>query len=73
MKAKPPPPPDSQNSKARRARITAALGAIFQQPHSSPPRRAAKHAGESKRGQHSQSIEPSRQTKAAVSPSPIMA
>ena len=35
------------------------------------PRRAAKHAAESKRGQHNQSIEPSRPTKAAVLQSPI--
>jgi hypothetical protein len=37
------------------------------------PSSAAKQAPESKRGQHSQSIEPSRVTKAAVSQSPMMA
>ena len=34
---------------------------------------AAKHAGESNRGQHNQSIEPSRPTRAAVLQSPINA
>jgi hypothetical protein len=37
------------------------------------PSRAAKHAGESNRGQHSQSIDPSRATSAAVSQSPMSA
>ena len=37
------------------------------------PSSAAKQAPESKRGQHSQSIEPSRQTSAAVSQSPMSA
>jgi hypothetical protein len=37
------------------------------------PSSAAKQAPESKRGQHSQSIEPSRPTSAALSPSPISA
>ena len=37
------------------------------------PSRAAKQASESNRGQHSQSIEPSRPTSAAVSQSPIRA
>jgi len=35
------------------------------------PRMAAKHASESNAGQHSQSIDPSRPTNAAVSQSPI--
>jgi hypothetical protein len=35
------------------------------------PTNAAKHASESKAGQHSQSIDPSRPTNAAVSQSPI--
>ena len=39
----------------------------------SSPSRAAKHAPESKRGRHSQSIEPSRPTSPAVWVSPIMA
>ena len=50
-----------------------ASGAIRQRPLSGVPRSAAKHASESNRGQHSQSIEPSRETSAAVSQSPIRA
>ena len=50
-----------------------ATGAISQRPCFSLPRRAAKQASESKAGQHSQSIEPSRPTRAAVSQSPISA
>jgi hypothetical protein len=42
-------------------------------PCSAVPRRAAKQADESKRGQHSQSIEPSRPTRAADLQSPINA
>jgi hypothetical protein len=42
------------------------FGAISQRPLSVFPSRAAKRAAESKRGQHSQSIEPSRPTRAAV-------
>jgi hypothetical protein len=49
------------------------LGAIFQCPCSRFPSSAAKHAGESKRGQHSQSMEPSRPTSAPVWQSPIRA
>jgi len=41
-------------------------GAIVQRPFSAFPSSAAKHAGESKRGQHSQSIDPSRPTSAAL-------
>jgi hypothetical protein len=37
------------------------------------PSSAAKHAAESKRGQHSQSIEPSKPTSAAEWQSPISA
>ena len=48
-------------------------GAISQRPCSGEPSSAAKHASESKRGQHSQSIEPSRETSAAVLQSPISA
>jgi len=40
-------------------------------PLSAVPSRAVKHAAESKRGQHNQSIEPSRLTNAAVLQSPI--
>jgi hypothetical protein len=44
-----------------------------QRPLLSSPRSAAKHAAESKRGQHSQSIEPWRPTSAALWQSPISA
>jgi hypothetical protein len=37
------------------------------------PRSAAKQASESKRGQQNQSIEPSRETSAAVRQSPMIA
>jgi hypothetical protein len=40
---------------------------------SGPPSSAAKHAPESKRGTHIQSIDPSRPTSAAVTVSPISA
>jgi hypothetical protein len=49
------------------------FGAMSQRPLSAVPSSAAKQAGESKRGQHSQSIQPSRPTKAAVRQSPISA
>jgi hypothetical protein len=42
-------------------------------PLSTVPIRLAKHAAESNRGQHNQSIEPSQPTKAAVLQSPISA
>jgi hypothetical protein len=45
----------TQNGEAKRS-----FGAMSQRPFSASPSRAAKHAAESKRGQHSQSIEPSR-------------
>ena len=48
-------------------------GAIRQKPFSRIADRAAKQAGESKRGRHSQSIEPSRPTIAAVWVSPMTA
>ena len=48
-------------------------GEISQRPLSGVPSRAAKHAPESKRGQQSQSTEPSREMSAAVWPSPISA
>jgi len=47
------------------------VGAIFQRPCFSLPSSAAKQASESNAGQHSQSIDPSRPTNAAVSQSPI--
>jgi hypothetical protein len=53
------------------ARVSVAAGAICHRPCSGEPRRPAKHAGESKRGTHSQSIDPSRATSAAVWQSPI--
>jgi hypothetical protein len=46
---------------------------IRQRPFSGEPSSAAKHAGLSNRGQHSQSIEPSLLTSAAVWQSPISA
>ena len=48
-------------------------GEISQRPLSGVPSRAAKQAPESKRGQQSQSTEPSRETSAAVWPSPMSA
>ena len=54
-------------------RAPASTHSMSQRPFSRPPRRAAKQAGESKRGQHNQSIDPARDTSAAVSQSPISA
>jgi hypothetical protein len=48
-------------------------GAMRQRPLSAEPSNAAKHAGLSNLGQHSQSIEPFRPTRAAVWQSPISA
>jgi hypothetical protein len=48
-------------------------GLISQRPCSRVPSSAAKQASESKRGQHSQSMEPPRDTNTAVSQSPIRA
>jgi hypothetical protein len=44
-----------------------------QRPFFSSPNSAAKQAAESKRGQHNQSMEPSRLTSATDSPSPMIA
>jgi hypothetical protein len=49
------------------------LGASSQRPRVSSDTSAAKHAPESNRGRHSQSIEPFRPTSAAVWVSPISA
>lgn len=57
----------------RVARGAGSAGASSQRPCSGALSSAAKQAGLSKRGQHSQSIEPSRATSAAVSQSPIKA
>ena len=57
----------------RRMRTGGSAGAMRQRPLSGVPTRAAKQAGLSKRGQHSQSIEPSRLTRAALWQSPIIA
>ena len=54
---------------ARRAR----LGAMSQRPLSGVPSSAAKQAPESNRGRHSQSIDPSMPTSAAVWVSPMSA
>ncbi len=51
----------------------ASVGAMCQRPFSGEPSNAAKQAGLSKRGQHSQSIEPVLLTSAAVWQSPISA
>ena len=51
----------------------AAAGAMLQCPCRSSPSRAAKQAGESKRGTHSQSTEPSRLISAADRMSPMSA
>ena len=48
-------------------------GAMSHRPCSGVPSSAAKHAPESKRGQQSQSTEPSREIRAAVWPSPTIA
>ena len=48
------------------------FGATRQDPFSSVPRSEAKHAAESKRGMHSQSMDPSIPTRAAVCRSPII-
>ncbi len=50
----------------RRVHSSFATGAISQRPCPASPSKAAKHAPESKRGMHSQSMEPSRPTSAAV-------
>ncbi len=57
----------------RRVQVPPAAGASRQCPFSSSPSSAAKQAGESKCGRHSQSIEPSRPTSAAVCRSPSSA
>jgi hypothetical protein len=48
-------------------------GATNQRPFSGLPSNAAQHAPLSNRGQHSQSIEPPREMRAAVSQSPTKA
>ena len=50
-----------------------AQAALAERPFRSLPSRAAKHAGESKRGRQSQSIDPRRLTSAAVPRSPSTA
>src|SRR6266850_1440596 len=47
-------------------RALASAGASSHRPFSGPPSNAAKQAPESNRGQHSQSIEPPRETSAPV-------
>ena len=54
----------------RRAHIPPEAGASRQNPARSSPSRDAKQAGESNRGRHSQSIDPSQPTSAAVCVSP---
>lgn len=57
----------------RVARAPADTGAITQRPCEASPSNAAKHAGLSNRGQHNQSIDPARDTSAALRQSPISA
>ena len=57
----------------RRLQVPPAAGASSQWPFAPSPSSAAKQAGESNRGRHSQSIEPSRPTSAAVCRSPSSA
>jgi hypothetical protein len=52
---------------------TSTAGASSQRPFSSVPSKRAKHASDEKSGQQSQSIDPSRQTSAAVWQSPMSA
>jgi hypothetical protein len=52
---------------ARRVQGPEAIGATRQNPCSGVPTRAARQAGESKRGRHSQSTDPFLPTMAAVS------
>jgi hypothetical protein len=54
----------------RVVRCDFSFGAITHHPFLAFPTRAAKQAGEEKSGQHSQSIEPFRPTRQAVSQSP---
>ena len=57
----------------RETDATSSFGHSFQKPFSAVPSNAAKHAGEANEGQHSQSMDPSRLTSAAVSQSPMTA
>jgi hypothetical protein len=57
----------------RRVVLPPPTGATSQRPFSALPSSEAKQAAESKRGKHSQSIEPPRSTSAAVCRSPIRA
>jgi hypothetical protein len=57
----------------RSVRTISPAGAMRQRPCSGPPSSAAKHAPESNRGQHSQSIEASLPISAPVSQSPMRA
>jgi hypothetical protein len=57
----------------RVVRCGISTGESFQQPLRASPSSDAKHASLSKCGQHSQSIDPSRATKAALRRSPIRA
>jgi hypothetical protein len=53
--------------------MTTSAGSISHRPFLWVPSKAVKQASESNTGQHSQSIDPSRPTNAAVSQSPIRA
>jgi hypothetical protein len=54
-------------------RASSSAAVSSHRPFFRSPRRAAKQAPESKRGQQSQSIEPQREMSAAVSQSPMIA
>jgi Glycosyl hydrolases family 15 len=73
----PPPNPMDPLAALERTEVfwreCASAGLMSQRPCSGVPSKAAKQASESKRGQHSQSMLPSRPTRAAVSLSPMRA
>jgi hypothetical protein len=58
------------SSRYRRVLVAGPAGPSSQRPFSRVPTRAAKHAGESKWGRQSQSMDPALLTSAAVSVSP---
>lgn len=65
--------PSTYARRVQRSPSAALFGAMSQWPLSTAPRRAAKQAAESKRGRHSQSMDPSRPTRPLVMRSPMSA
>jgi len=63
----------SVSGRQRRLMVAAPTGAVNQRPFSGRPSNAAQQAPLSNLGQHNQSIEPPRETSAAVSQSPTRA